>query len=154
MFKGMTGTDLTHIPFKGTPQALQALIAGDVQVMFVGEPAALPHVKSGRLRALASSGPRRSALFPELPTVAEAGVPGYDVQGLFGLMLPAGAARDIVMRLNTEAARALAAPEVQERMRAIGFEAQPGSPQEFAALIESEIVKWTRVVRASGAKPD
>jgi tripartite-type tricarboxylate transporter receptor subunit TctC len=154
MFKSLTGTDITHIPFKGTAQALQALIAGDVQLMFVGEPGALPHTKSGRLRALASSGPRRSVLFPDIPTVAETGVTGYDVQGLFGLMLPAGAPQEVVARLNAEAAKALAAPEVLERMRAIGFEPQPTTPQAFAALIESEIAKWAKVVRASGAKPD
>ena len=154
LFKSMTGTDMTHIPFKGTAQALQALIAGEVQVMFVGEPGALPHVKSGRLRALASSGPRRTVLFPDLPTVAEAGVPGYDVQGLFGLLLPAGAPRDIVLRLNTEAAKTLADPEVLTRIRGLGFEPQNGTPEAFAALIQSEIAKWTKVVRSSGAKPE
>ena len=154
MFKSLTGTDLTHVPFKGTPQALQALVAGDVQVMFVGESAALPLSKSGRLRALASSGPRRSALFPDIPTLAEAGVSGYDVQGLFGLMLPAGASPDVIARLNAEAARVLAAPDVQGRMRAVGFEPQPSTPQAFGALIEAEIAKWAKVVRASGAKPD
>ena len=154
MFKSLTGTDITHVPFKGTPQALQALIAGDVQVMFVGEPAALAHSKSGRLRALASSGPRRSTLFPDIPTLAEAGVTGYDVQGLFGLMLPAGAPGEIIARLNAEAARVLAAPDVQGRMRAVGFEPQPSTPQAYGALIQSEIAKWAKVVRASGAKPD
>ncbi len=154
LFKGMTGTEMTHIPFTGTAQALQALIAGEVQVMFVGEPGALPHVKAGRLRALASSGPRRSSLFPDIPTVAEAGVAGYDVQGLFGLMLPARAPRDIVARLNAEAAKTLADPEVLKRIRAMGFEPQPDTPEAFGALIESEIAKWTKVVRASGAKPE
>ena len=142
------------MPYKGTPQALQALIAGDVQVMFVGEPVALAHSKSGRLRALASSGPRRSTLFPDIPTIAEAGVAGYDVQGLFGLMLPAGAPGEIIARLNAEAAKVLASPEVQARMRAVGFEPQPSTPQAYGALIVSEIVKWGKIVRASGAKPD
>ncbi len=154
MFKSLTGTVLTHIPFKGTAQALQALVAGEVQVMFVGEPGALPHVKAGRLRALASSGPRRSILFPDIPTVAESGVTGYDVQGLFGVMLPAGARRDIVVRLNAEAAKVLADPDVLPRIRAMGFEPQPGTPEAFAALIESEIRKWAKGVRESGAKPE
>ncbi len=154
MYKSLSGANLTHVPFKGTAQALQAVVAGDVQLMFVGEPAAVPHVKAGRLRALATSGTSHSKIFPDQPTMSEAGVAGYDVLAIFGLMVPAGTPKEIIARLNSDVAKVLITPEVIERTRSVGFELQGSTPEQFGALVVSEIAKWGKVVRFSGAKPD
>ncbi|MBI3938207.1 MAG: tripartite tricarboxylate transporter substrate binding protein [Betaproteobacteria bacterium] len=151
LFKTMTGTDIVHVPYKGAAAALTALLSGEVQVMFGSMLSTLPHVKSGRLRALAVTAGRSPAA-PELPTIAESGVPGYYVDVWMAALAPAGTPRTIIRRLNSEFARALAFPAVRERLLVEGFEVKPGSPEELAALIKSETAKWEKVVRAANIR--
>ena len=150
----MTGVRLTHIPYKGVGPALTDVIGGLVPVMFVGTPGALPHVRSGKLRALAIASAVRSSAAPEVPTVDEAGVPGYYYAAWVGYLAPAGTPREIVGRLNADIIRAINAPEVREKLVAIGFETQTGTPEEFAQLIVRERARMARLVRDAGLKSD
>ena len=150
----MTGVRLTHIPYKGVGPALTDVIGGLVPVMFVGTPGALPHVRSGKLRALAIASAARSSAAPEVPTVDEAGVPGYYYAAWVGYLVPAGTPREIVGRLNADIIRAINAPEVREKLVAIGFETQTGTPEEFAQLIVRERARMARLVRDAGLKSD
>lgn len=155
LFKSRTGVFMTHIPYRGSGPALKDLIGGAVDVMFDNLPSAMPHIKSGALKAFAVTSAVRSAALPDAPTVAEAGnLPGFEASSWFGLLAPAGTPADVVARLQQETAKALALPEVKERLLALG--AIPGgqSPTEFARQIDSEITKWATVVKASGAKVD
>ena len=154
LFKIMTGTQIVHVPYKGSPQGIQDLMAGQVQLMFDNLTSISPHVKFGKLRGLGVSGPRRSPVFPELPTIAEAGVPGYVTTAWGGLVAPPGTPRDIIVKLNTEVNRALQSPQLKERYAAIDAEPVGGTIAEFAAFVKSESVKWGEVVRKSGAKLD
>jgi len=153
LFNLAAGVKLVHVPYKGSPQAVADLLAGRVQVMFSPASTVLPHIKSGTLRALASTGAARG-LFPELPTVAESGLPGFESTIWSGLVVPAGTPREIVERLNHEAARALLHPALRAQFAANGMVEMGGSPADFAALIAREIDKWGKVVRASGASVD
>ena len=150
----MTGARLTHIPYKGVGPALTDVIGGLVPVMFAGTPGALPHVRSGKLRALAIASAVRSSAAPEVPTVDEAGVPGYYYAAWVGYLAPAGTPREIVGRLNADIIRAINAPEVREKLVAIGFETQTGTPEEFAQLIVRERARMARLVRDAGLKSD
>ena len=150
----MTGVRLTHIPYKGVGPALTDVIGGLVPVMFAGTPGALPHVRSGKLRALAIASAARSSAAPEVPTVDEAGVPGYYYAAWVGYLAPAGTPREIVGRLNADIIRAINAPEVREKLVAIGFETQTGTPEEFAQLIVRERARMARLVRDAGLKSD
>jgi tripartite-type tricarboxylate transporter receptor subunit TctC len=151
LFCAMSGAPLTHIPYKGSDRATQDIIGGQVKVGFLGTPGALPHLKSGRLRALAVSTTKRSAELPEVPTMQEAGVPGYEATIWMGLFAPAGLPREIVARLHGEIGRLLAAPEARATIAATGLEVSLSTPEEFAAFVRAEHDKWGKVVRETGA---
>jgi len=152
LFKFMTGTQIVHVPYRGGAPAIADLIAGNVQLMFESTNSIGPHVKAGRVRGLAVSGAKRSAAFPGLPTIAEAGVPGYEVTAWSGVIAPAGLPRPILERLNGAINAALQAPEVKERFAQIGSEGGGGTPEAFAELIRRDSAKWADVVRRSGAR--
>jgi tripartite-type tricarboxylate transporter receptor subunit TctC len=154
LFKTMAGVDMIHVPYKGAAPAMNDLIGGQIQVMFDNLASSLAQVRAGRIRALAVTTARRSALAPELPTIAESGLPGFDVNTWFGIFLPAGTPRDVVTRLHVEFTRALALPEIREKMMALGAEPIGSNPEEFAAYIRAESEKYARVIRASGARAD
>jgi len=151
LFASMAGIELNHVPYKGSGPAMQDLLGGQVKVSFAGIPNVLPHVKAGRLRALAVSTPRRAPDLPDVPTVAEAGVPGYQATLWLNLAAPPGTPAEIVQRLYTETAKALQDAELQQNFRAAGVEASPMSPQELAGFMRAEYEKWGKVVRATGA---
>ena len=154
MFTQMTGTDMIHIPYKGSGPAVTDLLAGQVSMMFDNIPSALPHIKSGKLKALATTGAKRDPALPELPTIAEAGVPGYESGVWFGIMVPAGTPKDIIARLNAEAVKGARSPEFVKRMTDLGYNIIPGSADAMTDMIKQEIVRWTPIVKASGAKVD
>jgi tripartite-type tricarboxylate transporter receptor subunit TctC len=154
LFKTMTGTVIVHVPYKGSPQAINDLIGGQIQLMFDNVPSIGPQVKAGRVRALGVSSPKRAASFPDVPTIAEAGVPGYETNSWGGIIAPARLPADIVRRLNAEIKAALAVPALIERYRALDSEIDGGTPEEFVALVRRETPKWADVVRRSGAKID
>ena len=150
LFKSMAGVDILHVPYKGSAPAVSDLIGGQVNVMFDNVPNVLAQVKGGRLRALATSGTQRSALAPEIPTVAESGVPGYEVMVWFGLVAPAGTPRDIVEKLNAQVTKILAMPDVRERFLAQGVEPVGSTPQQFGDHIRAQMSKWAKVVKDAG----
>jgi tripartite-type tricarboxylate transporter receptor subunit TctC len=154
LFKSMAGVQMTHIPYKGSVPALTDLLAGRVQVFFDGMPSSLPHVKTGALRVLAITTKKRFSGLPDVPTVAEAGIPGYEVSPWLGFMAPAGTDAQAIARLNLELNRALASTDVQERFARAGLIPVSGTPQEFGAFVHAEIAKWAGVIRSSGAKID
>lgn len=154
LFKSMTGTFMVHIPYKGSAPALNDLIAGQVQLMYDLVLTAAPHVKSGAVRALAVTGRERSPVLPGVPTVAESGVPGYEVSAWFGFFAPAGTPAAIVNTLNAETVKAMKLPDLRERLASQGADAVTSTPEQFTAYVKEELGKWTRVVKASGMKPD
>ena len=154
LFKVMTGTQITHVPYKGGAAAIGDLISGNVQLMFESTNSISPHVKAGRVRGLAVSGAKRSIAFPELPTLAEAGVPGYEVSSWSGIIAPAGLAPAVLDRLNAAANATLQAPEVKERLLQLGNEGGGGTPEQFGELIRRDSAKWAEVIRLSGARID
>jgi tripartite-type tricarboxylate transporter receptor subunit TctC len=154
LFKSMTGTFMVHIPYKGSAPALNDLIAGQVQLMFDLVLTTAPHVKSGAVRALAVTGRERSSALPGVPTVAESGVPGYEVSAWFGFFAPAGTPPAVVNALNAETVKTLRLPDLRERLASQGADAVTNSPEQFSALVREELAKWTRVVKASGMKAD
>ena len=154
LFKAMTGTFILHVPYRGSAQAINDLMGGQVQIMFDNVPSIGPHVKAGRVRGIAVSGPRRSPVFPEIPTVAEAGVPGYETIAWGGVIGPANMPKEIVARLLAEIRTAYASPAVQERYRNLDTEIDGGTPEQFQALVRAETPKWAEVVKRSGAKVD
>jgi tripartite-type tricarboxylate transporter receptor subunit TctC len=154
LFKVETGTDLVHIPYKGAAPAMQALLAGDTQLMFDNLASAMPQVKAGKLRALAVTTAKRSSLVPELPTMAEAGVPGFDIATWFGLLAPAGTPKDVIAKWNADVVKILDSPEMREKLMAQGAEPTPTTPAQFAAFIAAELPKYARIVKSSGAKVD
>lgn len=152
LFMSMAGVRLVHVSYKGGAPAVTALMSGEVQVSFATITTALPHVKTGRLRALAVSSARRSKAAPEIPTVAESGVRGYDYASWIGLLAPAGTPRPIVARINAESVKAVRTPEIIDILAAEGSEPVGSTPQQFAATIAAEVARWTKVVRAAGIK--
>jgi len=154
MFTQLTGTDIVHIPYKGSAPAITDLLAGQTNMMFDNIPSALPHIKSGKLRAIATTGAKRDPALPELPTVAESGVKGYESGVWFGIMVPAATPRDIVMKLNAAAVQAAKAPEFVKRMRDLGYNIIPGTPEQMASMLKEEVARWAPIVKASGAKVD
>ncbi|MEO8203045.1 MAG: tripartite tricarboxylate transporter substrate binding protein [Betaproteobacteria bacterium] len=154
LFKSMTGTFMVHIPYKGSAPALTDLIGGQVQLMFDLVLTTAPHVKSGAVRALAVTGRERSAALPGVPTVAESGVPGYEVSAWFGIFAPAGTPAAVIGTLNAETVKALRQPDLRDRMASQGAEPVTSTPEQFAAYVKEELAKWTRVVKASGMKVD
>lgn len=154
LFKVETGTDVAHIPYKGGAPALQALIAGDTQFMFDNLANAMAQVKGGRVRAIAVTTKDRSKLAPDLPTMAEQGLPGFDISTWFGLMAPAGTPPEVVAKWNADLVKILNAPDVREKMLAQGADPSPMTPAAFAAFMAQERAKYARIVKLSGAKVD
>jgi tripartite-type tricarboxylate transporter receptor subunit TctC len=157
LFKTMTGTFMVHIPYRGSGPALIDLMGGTMDVMFDNLPSALPHIRSGKLKALGVTSAQRSAALPDLPTIAEAGGPtlkGFEASSWFGLLAPAGTPADIATRIQVETARAIATPALKERLQAQGAIPSGMPPAEFVRFIDAETKKWARVVKASGAKVD
>jgi tripartite-type tricarboxylate transporter receptor subunit TctC len=153
LFKTMAGVDMVHIPYKGAAPAVTDLLAGHVSLMF-DNLAGLPNIKAGRVRALAVTTLKRSPFLPELPTISESGLRGFDVGTWFGVFAPAGTPREVVTRLNTEISRALQTPAMKERLATLGAEAMPNTPEAFAGFVKTEMAKYREIVRASGAKAD
>jgi len=154
MLKLMTKTDLVHVPYKGLGPALTDLVGGRLELIISTMASALPQIKAGKLRPLAVTTARRSSFFPEVPTMHEAGVKGYEFSTWYGLLVPAGTPQAIVDRLNREAGKAVASPAVIEQFGGQGLEPAASSAQEFSAYLRSEVAKWGRVIRASGAAPE
>lgn len=154
LFKTMAGVNLNHIPYKGSAPAVTDLIGGQVEALFDNTPNVMPHIKAGRLRALAISSSKRSAIAPELPTVDEAGVPGYQVQVWFGVVAPAATPPDVVAKLNTEINRIIASADVKERFAAAGIDVVGGPAESFAAHIKEQVGTWGKVVREANIKAD
>ena len=152
LFAAMAGIELTHIPYKGTAPATADLIGGQVQIAFLGIPAVLPHLKTGKLRVLAVTGLQRSPELPDIPTVDESGVPGYEVSPWYGLLAPAGTPRAIVARLATESTKIVRTAEVKEKLSAQGAEAVGGTPEEYAAVIRADAATWARVIERTGLR--
>lgn len=154
LFASMAGIKLNHVPYKGSAPALTDVIGGQADLMFDTMLSAMPQVKTGKLKALAVTSAARSSAAPDLPTVAESGLPGYEAIAWNGLLAPAGTPKDVVAKLNAELKRALEAPEVRDRFAAQGFGAAWGTPEQYASFIRSELAKWAKVVKASGATLD
>ncbi len=154
LFKTLAGVNMTHIPYRGAGQVVADLLAGQLQLASMGFPIAMPHVKAGKLRAIAVTGTARSPLLPTLPTGIEAGLPGFDVNSWYGVFGPAGLPRDILTKLNAETSRGINAPDLKERLSALGAEPSSKSPEAFTQYVRDEIAKWAKVVKASGAKLD
>ncbi len=149
----MTGTKLLHVPYKSSPQAIVDLIAGRVQLMFDNLPSIAPHIKAGKLIGLGQTGSVRSKAMPDLPTIAEAGVPGFEILAWSGVIVPVGVPQPIVARLNAEVNKALASPALRGQFDAVGYEITGNStPEQFAAFVKKEVAKWADVVKRSGAK--
>ena len=154
MFKTMAGIDIVHIPFKGSPAAVIGVIAGQIALAIPNIPPALPHVRSGKLKALAVTTAKRAAGVPELPTVAESGLPGYEATAWFGVLAPAATPPQIIARLNAAIVKIAHAREMQDRLMAEGADAVGNTPEQFAQIIRNDIAKWAKVVKASGARAD
>jgi tripartite-type tricarboxylate transporter receptor subunit TctC len=154
LFKSMSGTEMQHIPYKGSPPALQDVMGGQVTMTFDNITTAWTLAKAGKLRALAVTTAKRSSIAPDVPTLAESGLPGFEVGSWQGVFAPAGTPPAIVKRLNAEIVKALNLPDVREKLGALGAEIVADSPEEFSALVKSEVVKWADVVKKSGAKVD
>jgi tripartite-type tricarboxylate transporter receptor subunit TctC len=154
LFKSMTNTDLVHVPFKGSADAAMSVVTGDALVAFGNMSVVLPHVKGGKLRAIAVTSATRSSTLPEVPTVAEAGVGGYEVSTWFGLLAPAGTSPEVIHALDQAAQRFLSSPETKERLRSTGAEPADEGPEAFAQLLQSEYAKWGAVVRKANVRAD
>ena len=154
LFKSMTQTQVTHVPYKGSAPAVTDLIAGQVQVMFDNTPNVLPQVKAGKLKAIAMSSKKRSSMAPEVPTVDESGVPGYDVTVWFGILAPAGTPKEIVVRLNAEMVKIMRSPEVTDRFNKAGVDVVASSSEDFSVFLKSEVVRWAKVVQDANIKAD
>lgn len=149
LFNSLAGVKIAHVPYKGTGQALTDLLGNQIQVYWATMPPTLPHVRSGRLKGLAVGSLKRTKAAPELPTVSELGYPGFEAGSWFGMLAPAGTPKSVVARLNKEVVAALAAPELNERLSAEGAEPAANTPEEFAAFIKNELVKWAKVTKAA-----
>ncbi len=154
LFKLMTGTRMVHVPYKGMQQVITEIIGGRLQLMSDNVTSVLPHVTAGRLRALGVTGARRIPLAPDIPTVAEAGVPGYEITAWGGYMAPAGTPSAIVVRLNAELNKVIASAAIRERWLALGIEPVGGTPEQFTAHVKTETAKWTDVIKRAGIKGD
>ncbi|MBI3936370.1 MAG: tripartite tricarboxylate transporter substrate binding protein [Betaproteobacteria bacterium] len=154
LFKHMAGIDIVHVPYRGSAPALVDLLTGQVSLMFPNIPASLPHIQSGKLRALAVTSARRSALMPQLPTVSEAGLAGYEATAWFGVFAPAGTPKDVVAKLNAQIVKIIQSPDVRALITRQGMDVVGNSPDEFATHVRAEITKWAKVVKESGARAD
>lgn len=154
MFKAMTGTHMLHVPYRAATSAVTDLIGGGIQLMMINTPVSGPLAQAGKVRALAISSPQRSPTYPDIPTIAESGLPGFEVTAWGGIIGPANLPKDIVQRLNTEIRTALASPALRERFRFLGADTAPSTPEEFRELSRVETAKWARIVKFSGARID
>jgi tripartite-type tricarboxylate transporter receptor subunit TctC len=154
LFNLQTGTKIVHVPYKGGGPAMIDLLGGNIQLIFATAASAVGHIKSGKIRALAVTTLKRSALVPDLPTVAESGLKGFEANNWYGVLVPAKTSRAIIMRLNKDITTALLSPDVKEVLFKQGLDAAPESPEEFGAYIKSELAKWAKVVKASGLKAE
>jgi tripartite-type tricarboxylate transporter receptor subunit TctC len=154
LFKSMTKTFMLHIPYKGSAPVVTDLLAGQIDVMFDNLPNVIGHVRAGKMKAIAVSTAQRSALAPEVPTVAEAGVPGYELSVWFGVLAPAGTPRDIIVRLNTEIVKILNAPDVKDRFAKQGVEVRTSTPEQFSEFLRAEVSRWAKVVQDANIKAD
>ena len=154
LFKALAGVDMTHIPYKGSSPALTDLMGGQVQIMFDNLPSSLPLIKAGKLRAIAVTSLTRAPALPDVPTISESGLPGFEASSWFGVLAPAGTPAPIVAKLNADVNKWLQSPEAREQLLAQGANAAGGTPEQFAAHIRAETEKWAKVVKASGAKAD
>jgi tripartite-type tricarboxylate transporter receptor subunit TctC len=153
-FASMSGIDMVHVPYKGSAPSLVGLMSGEVQLLFTSVPAALPHVNANRVRALGVSIFQRSAAMPNVPTIAEAGLPGYYAASWYGLLLPAGTPASVVGILSKEIVSIMRIPDVRDKMLAQGFEPVGDAPEQFAKFIHEEIARWEKVVKSAGIKPE
>ena len=154
MFKSMAGINIVHVPYKGTVEGITDLIGGQVHMMFAIMQSGFPHVKAGKLRALAVSGAKRSQSAPDLPTIAESGVPGYEFTSWNGVHVTAGTSKAIIAKIHAELVKVLALPDVRERMFNLGMEVVGSTPEQLAALVNSDITKWGKVIKESGVRVD
>ena len=154
LLKVLAGIQIVHVPYKGASPAATDLMSGQVQLMSGDLSTLMPFVKVGKVRALAVTGAARSSLMPQMPTVAESGVPGYDASGWFGILAPAGVPKDVVGRLNADINKALALPDVRERLAVLGGDVTAGTPEQFGAHLKREFDKWAKVIKAIGLKPE
>ncbi|MBI4203806.1 MAG: tripartite tricarboxylate transporter substrate binding protein [Betaproteobacteria bacterium] len=154
LFKAMAGVNIVHVPYKGVAPAATDLISGQVQMLSGDLNTLMPHVKSGKMRPLAVTGAARSSLLPEMQTISEAGVPGYEASGWFGILVPAGTPQELVRRLNSEIAKSLASPDLRQRLAGLGGEVAGGTPEQFAAHLRQEIAKWGKLIRTIGLKAE
>ena len=154
LFNTLAGVKMQHIPYKGRAQAVPDLLGGRITMIFDNMPSALPLVKSGDVRAIAVTSANRSAAAPNIPTIAESGLPGFEASSWFALMAPAGLPKDMLARINAETLRVMAMPDVKEKLALLGLDLAPGSPEALASHIQSETIKWAKVVKDSGAKLD
>ena len=154
MFNSLAGVKLVHVPYKGVTNAFSDLLGGQISIMFPGAPIALPQVKAGKLRALGTTGARRTAAAPELPPISESGLPGYEVSVWYGVLAPAGTPAAVINRHHSEISKIVQLPEIKERWAVLGAEAVHNTPGQFAAFLKTDLGKWAKVVRDSGAKID
>lgn len=154
MFKNMAKVKLVHVPYKGVAAGLVGVISGESQLMFAIMQAGLPHVKAGKLRALAVSGAKRSQSAPDLPTIAESGVPGYEFKSWNGVHVPAGTPKPIIAKIQAELVKVVAMPDVKERMFGLGMEVEGSTPEQLGTLVKSDIAKWGKVIKEAGVRID
>jgi tripartite-type tricarboxylate transporter receptor subunit TctC len=154
MFKNMAKVKIVHVPYKGVAAGLVGVVSGEAQLMFAIMQAGLPHVKAGKLRALAVSGSKRSQSAPDVPTIAESGVPGYEFVSWNGVHVPAGTPKAIVSKIQADLVKVVALPDVRARMASLGMEVAGSTPEELGALVKSDIAKWGKVIKEAGVRID
>ena len=150
----MAGINILHVPYKGSPPAMTSVLAGETSMLFSPVTIVIPHITSGKLRALGITTAKRSKLVPEMPTIAESGIPGYEVTQWYGMQAPAGTPKEVIAKINSEVRKILTMPDIIEKLATLGAEPAPSSPEGMASYVKSEVEKWSRVVRTSGAKAD
>jgi tripartite-type tricarboxylate transporter receptor subunit TctC len=153
LFKSMAGVDLLHVPYKGTGQAVTDLIGGQIDVMFAPAQTVMPHAQGGKLKALAVTSLQRASTLPQLPTVAESGVPGYEAVGWFGLFAPVATPKEVIAKISSDANKVMQDPEVKQRMLAMGAEPSGSTPEQFARFVRDEMAKWSRLMKERGITP-
>jgi tripartite-type tricarboxylate transporter receptor subunit TctC len=153
LFDTLAGTKMTHVPYQGGAPAMIALVGGQIQLVFATAATAVPQIKAGKIRGLAATTLARASVMPDLPTIAESGLPGFDANNWYGIVVPVKTPKAIITKLNAEMHRALSAPDLKELFFTQGLDPAPGTPEQFGAYIKSETVKWEKIIKTSGAKP-